>query len=186
MSEREGRGAGTEAGAETAGDAAGSELAEVASRLHAVAIHLLRHAWARDAEMGLSRARASALSVLVFGGPRTLGELAEAEHVTPATMSRLVAALEGDGYLERRPHPSDARAIWLVPTPRARRVLRRGQALRVEALQGILRALEPAEQATVAAAVGALERALASSRGIAAGGPGAGPRLPGRTAVATP
>ena len=139
---------------------AGPELKALADRLHSLSIHLLRRVWARDAEMGLSRARASALSVLVFGGPRTLGELASAEHVTPATMSRLVDGLERDGYVERKPHPTDGRALRLVATPRARRVLEQGRALRVEAMLEVLWKLTGDERAAVARAVGALEKAV--------------------------
>jgi len=44
----------------------------------------------RDRESGVGPAQLSALSVLVFGGPRSLGELADAEQVRPPTMSRIV------------------------------------------------------------------------------------------------
>src|SRR5919204_112311 len=52
---------------------------EAADRFHSAAIHALRHVRREDPTSGLSAARLSALSVLVFGGPRTLGELALAE-----------------------------------------------------------------------------------------------------------
>ncbi|MFS8544266.1 MAG: SDR family NAD(P)-dependent oxidoreductase, partial [Limnochordales bacterium] len=54
-----------------------------------------------DHALGLNPARASALSVLVFGGPKTMGELAAAEAVTPATMSRIVGALVELGLVRR-------------------------------------------------------------------------------------
>jgi hypothetical protein len=67
-----------------------SKRREAADRIHSAAIHLLRRVREVDTKtMGLSPARASALSVLVFGGARSLTELAEAERVTAATMSRL-------------------------------------------------------------------------------------------------
>src|SRR5687767_115077 len=94
-----------------------SERADIASRLHSASIHLLREVRRQDPESGLSPARLSALSVLVFGGPRTLGALAAAEQVTAPTMTRLVAALEADGYLSRRPSPSDRRAVIVDATP---------------------------------------------------------------------
>ena len=56
-------------------------LALAASELNSGAIHVLRSLAAVDRKAGLTRARLSALSVLVFGGPRTLGELASAEGV---------------------------------------------------------------------------------------------------------
>jgi hypothetical protein len=43
-----------------------SDALEAADRMHSAAIHLLRRVHTVDAEMGVSRARASALSVLVF------------------------------------------------------------------------------------------------------------------------
>src|SRR5579884_1390498 len=85
---------------------------EAADRIHSAAIHLLRRVREVDAEaMGITPARASALSVLVFGGPRSLGELAAAERVTAATMSKLVAAMEAEGLVRRYPDVNDARAI---------------------------------------------------------------------------
>ena len=69
------------------------ELTEAGRRLNSFAIHLLRAMRRVDAESGLTPARLSALSVLHFGGPRTLGRLARDEDVTSATMCRLVDAL---------------------------------------------------------------------------------------------
>ncbi len=110
--------------------------------------------------MGITPARASALSVLVFGGARSLSELAKAEQVTPATMSRLVAAMEAEGLVRRYPDVSDARAIRLEATTKARRILERGRAKRLELLQQLLEDATPAEVAAVAAAADVLERAL--------------------------
>ena len=62
---------------------------ELAARIHAAALHLLRRLAQEDRATGVSPARLSALSVLVFGGPRTIGALAAAEGVTPPTMTRV-------------------------------------------------------------------------------------------------
>src|SRR5258706_12453698 len=75
---------------------------ETADRLHSAAIHLLRQLRVRDRESGVGPAQLSALSVLVFGGPRSLGELADAEQVRPPTMSRIVAGVERGGLGQRR------------------------------------------------------------------------------------
>src|SRR5215475_2178440 len=66
----------------------------IGDRLHSAAIHLLRRLRVRDLESGVGPAQLSALSVLVFGGPRSLGELANAEQVRAPTMSRIVNGLE--------------------------------------------------------------------------------------------
>src|SRR5947207_5638448 len=80
---------------------ASAELLQTADKLHSAAIHLLRRLRVRDRESGVGPAQLSALSVLVFGGPRSLGELADAEQVRPPTMSRIVSGLERAGLVKR-------------------------------------------------------------------------------------
>ena len=58
-----------------------SRLDGPASDLNSAAIHLLRGLRATDRAAGLTPARLSALSVIVFGGPCPLGRLARAEDV---------------------------------------------------------------------------------------------------------
>jgi len=134
--------------------------ADIASRLHSVAIHLLRHVREVDLAMRLSPARASALSVLVFGGERTIGELAAAEQVTPPTMTRLVGALEADGYVKRTPGADDRREVFVRATAKARRVLEAGRRRRVEELSRLLDAASDSEWNGVERVVEFLERAL--------------------------
>jgi DNA-binding MarR family transcriptional regulator len=45
--------------------------------------------------------------------------LSEAVGVTPRTITGLVDALEADGWVQRRPHPSDRRATIVALTPAA-------------------------------------------------------------------
>jgi DNA-binding MarR family transcriptional regulator len=105
---------------------------EVADRLHSAAIHLLRRAAEEDKAAGLSRARLSALSVVVFRGPLTLGELATAEGVRSATMTGIVNGLERDGLVRRRPHGRDRRAVNIEATASGRKLLERARASRIE------------------------------------------------------
>lgn len=129
-----------------------------ADRMHSAAIHLVRRVREVDGVMGITPARASALSVLVFGGPRTLTELARAERVTAATMSKLVSAMEGEGLVRREPDPADARAVRLHPTPRARRVLERGRAKRTEYLDSLFAGLGDDEREIVRRAAEIVDR----------------------------
>jgi DNA-binding MarR family transcriptional regulator len=138
-----------------------SSRREAADHIHSAAIHLLRRVREVDARaMGLSPARASALSVLVFGGPRSLTELAEAEQVTAATMSKLVAALERDGLVRRYPDVNDARAVRLESTAKARRILERGRARRLDLLERLFSEATEREIEAVRVAAAAVERAL--------------------------
>src|SRR5437870_12705539 len=100
-----------------------SQSVEAADRFHSAAIHALRHIRRDDPETGLSAARLSALSVLVFGGARTLGELAAAEHVRPATMTRIVQALEQEALVRRESDPDDGRVTRPLETAKGARVM---------------------------------------------------------------
>ena len=89
----------------------------LADALHSAAIHLLRRLRREDDATGLSPARLSALSVVVFGGPLRISDLARAEQVRTPTITPIVAALEADGLIAREPDARDARASILRATP---------------------------------------------------------------------
>lgn len=109
-----------------------SQAEDVADRLHSAAIHLLRRAREQDETSGVSPARLSALSVVVFRGPLTLGELAAAEHVRSATMTGIVNGLAAAGLVCRRQHPRDRRAVLVEATAAGRRLLGRARARRID------------------------------------------------------
>lgn len=140
-------------------DVSSQELA-AADRFHSAAIHALRHVRREDLSSGLSPARLSALSVLVFGGPRTLGELAAAEQVRPPTMTRIVQALEYEGLVRRSRDVHDARIHRLEATAKGRRVMQRGRERRIANLAELLATLSPAEVARVREAAELVEKAL--------------------------
>lgn len=115
---------------------------EVADRLHSATVRLLRRLRRADERAPISAARLSALSVLAFGGPRSLSELAAAEHVSAPTMSRLIAAMEKEGFVRRAPDENDRRAIVLHATAKGRRAIQRGRQERVRQLHNLLSALD--------------------------------------------
>ncbi len=116
----------------------------VADRLHSAAIHLLRRVRTRDTESGVGPAQLSALSVLVFAGPRSLGELAAAEQVRPPTMSRIVAGLMRAGLVRRHVTKEDRRRLRLEATAKGTDLLWAARKRRVESLAASLGRL-PAE-----------------------------------------
>jgi DNA-binding MarR family transcriptional regulator len=134
---------------------------EAADRLHSASIHLLRWLRREDERAGLSGPRLSALSVVVFAGPVTLGELAAAEQVRPPTMTRLVNALEADGLVVREADARDGRVTRLRATAAGRRLLTEGRARRVAALARELAPLGADEQATLRRAAELIERLAA-------------------------
>jgi len=142
---------------------------DLADRLHSVAIHLLRRVRREDTTMGLPAPRLSALSVLVFGGPLTLSELAAAEQVRPPTMTRIVSALESDGLVEREGDPTDGRVVRVRATARGVDVLENGRRRRIEVLAQSLGALSQAERDTLAGALATIERVVGGRHWAARG-----------------
>src|ERR1700758_3882105 len=125
------------------------ELLETADRLHSAAIHLLRRLRVGDRESGIGPAQLSALSVLGFGGPRSLGELADAEQVRPPTMSRIVSGLERAGLVKREA-TEDGRRVRLRATPKGTKILWEGRRRRVESLAQGLSSLREEDRLRVA------------------------------------
>jgi DNA-binding MarR family transcriptional regulator len=130
---------------------------EMATRLHAAAVRLLRMLRRQDVATGLTGPRLSALSVLVFGGPMSLAELAAAEQVKAPTMSRLVEALVREGLATREPDPANRRMVSIAATPEGTRLLDAGRRRRVQALTERLARLADSEQRALARAVDLLE-----------------------------
>jgi DNA-binding MarR family transcriptional regulator len=106
----------------------------VANALHSAAIHLLRRLRKEDERAGIGPARLSVLSVLVFGGPMRLSDLARVEQVKPPTMTKLVDALEGEGLVKRRGDDTDARAYRVEATRLGTSLLHRARRRRVAKL----------------------------------------------------
>lgn len=144
----------------------------VADRLHSAAIRLLRRLRREDEAMGLTAARASALSILVFGGPATIGSLAKAEQVTAPTATRLVVGMERDGLVRRQPDARDGRVVWIRPTRKGVRLLHEGRRRRVAALARELASLDAPEREILGAAADILERMFGVRRAVAPGGKG--------------
>ena len=142
--------------------AAPSHRQAVADRLHSAAIHLVRTVASVDGQMGLSPARASALSVLVFGGPRTVGGLAAAEGVRSPTMTALVNGLVADGLARKRVSNDDARSVIVEPTAKGRQVLTRGRARRVARLEELMVQFDDDELECLRRAADLMERAVAA------------------------
>jgi len=140
-------------------DAGAPEGFETADRLHSAAIHLLRRLRVRDRESGVGPAQLSALSVLVFGGPRSLGELADAEQVRPPTMSRIVAGLERAGLVKRR-KTEDGRRVRLEASAKGMKILQEGRKLRVESLAKAVYMLSGREQHQLVELVELLQRVI--------------------------
>jgi DNA-binding MarR family transcriptional regulator len=136
------------------------ETLAAADRLHSAAIHLLRRVRQQDINSGVGPAQLSALSVLVFAGPKTLGALAAAEQVKPPTMSRIVAGLKRRRLVEVTRDPRDTRRTHIRSTPKGTRLLQQARLRRIESLAGILTILTSGDLAKLNQAVEILQALL--------------------------
>jgi DNA-binding MarR family transcriptional regulator len=143
----------------------GKDAEALADQLHSAAIHLLRQLRKEDDTSGLSAPRLSALSVVVFGGPLTLGELARAEQVKPPTMTRIVTGLEKDGLVRRKGDTRDRRLTHIEATSKGHRVLAAGRARRVEKLASAVGRLDRKELAELRRGVQLVRDVVATMRG---------------------
>ncbi|NIJ10328.1 DNA-binding MarR family transcriptional regulator [Saccharomonospora amisosensis] len=88
----------------------------LASRLRLAVVRLNRRLRAQRTGQDLSLTQISALSTVHKCGAMTPGQLAAKEGVQPPSMTRVIAALEDAGYVERSPHPTDGRQAIVAIT----------------------------------------------------------------------
>lgn len=129
----------------------------IADAIHSAAIHLLRKVRKEDERTGITPSRLSALSVLVFGGPMRMTDLARAEHVKPPTITRIVAALEADRLAKRTTDAADGRSARIEATRRGERLMQEGRRRRVERLAAVLKGLSEEELAVLGRAAAIIE-----------------------------
>jgi DNA-binding MarR family transcriptional regulator len=93
-------------------------------------------------------------------GPCTVGRLAELEHVQPPSASKIVAALEARGLVDRHADPDDRRCALIATTDAGRAYLDELRAAGRGWLASRLATLDDHDVATVQQALPALERLL--------------------------
>ena len=128
------------------------ESPDLAAELRMAAFRLTRRLRAQRAVDSMPDGHLVVLATLQRG-PRTLGELAEAERVTPPSMNRTVNALEEAGYLTRTPDVQDRRKVIIEITDAGRTLILETQRRRDAWMEDALADLSPAERAALAAAV---------------------------------
>jgi DNA-binding MarR family transcriptional regulator len=106
----------------------------------------------------ISLTTASTLARLATVGPHRLSDLAAREGVTQPAMTQLVSRLERHGLAERRGHRDDRRVVMVHITPAGRELLDQRRQQRAIRLAGLLDALSPEDERTIAAALPALTR----------------------------
>ena len=109
----------------------------------------------------LSFTTLSVLHTLAGRGPQRLTELATGEQVTQSAITQLVTKLEREGLVERRPDPTDGRAVLVHVTEGGTAIVEGRRAERRARLEDLAGQLSGEERAVVAAALPALARMVA-------------------------
>lgn len=94
------------------------------------------------------------------GGPRTPGELAEAERIAPPSMTKTVNCLADKGLVTRIDHPTDGRSKLVVLTDDGRAQLERTARARDDWMESKLRGFTKEELDVLREATGLLARVM--------------------------
>jgi DNA-binding MarR family transcriptional regulator len=136
-----------------------AELARAAQELRSALDRLLRRIRVEAADHGLSLSQSSLLKRLDREGPAAPAALARAELVRPQSMLATVNALQTEGLVVRRPHPTDGRQVLIALTEKGRTRLRQRGELREDAMVRLMaERLTPAEQHALSESVELLRR----------------------------
>ena len=95
----------------------------LASTLRIGVMRLARRLRSERSDSSLTLSQIAALATLDRHGEMTPGELAAHEKVQPPSMTRVLAALEEGGLVDRTPHPTDGRQSMLSLSAAGRRLL---------------------------------------------------------------
>ncbi len=131
-------------------------------RLRVVLLRLTRRIRA-SADDQITPSQRSTLGTIYYFGPLSVGQIAEREHVQPPSASKIVAALEQTGLVERSADPTDRRCSLTSLTTAGRDAVNEMRAAGLGFLAGSLAQLDPRDLATLEGSLPALERLLGSS-----------------------
>jgi DNA-binding MarR family transcriptional regulator len=129
---------------------------EIATRLRLVVARTARRLRSKNVT-GLTQSQISALVMTEGHGPLRIGDLAVREGVSAPTMTRVVAALEMAGHLERTPDPADARSSFVSVSVPGQQLLDRLRRDRTAYLAVRVAALTSADRDLLEAALPVLE-----------------------------
>ena len=85
--------------------------ARLAADLSLAVMRLARQLRFRNPQSPVSLSQLSALTTLANDGAMTPGALAIRERVRPPSMTRVIASLADEGFVDRAPHPVDGRQV---------------------------------------------------------------------------
>jgi len=121
----------------------------LARQIHQAFSRLSRRLRVLDLPYNLTNERLSTLAAVRVNEPVSVSALADAEVVSLSTMSRMVTALEADGFVKCRENKLDARKVLISTTAKGKRAYQRATQRCVRQLIGTLNALESEQLAAI-------------------------------------
>ncbi|WP_063551868.1 MarR family winged helix-turn-helix transcriptional regulator [Burkholderia territorii] len=130
----------------------------VAAELILAVGQLIRRLRSEIESEGLGMSQTSALARLERQGPMTTADLARAEAMKPQSMKAILASLEEDGLVERKPHPTDGRQILFLLTAAGLAARRKRDTAKHKWLSAAIDKLDPEDVRALAAAIPLIRR----------------------------
>jgi DNA-binding MarR family transcriptional regulator len=118
--------------------------------------------WVRSRlqDRGMTYARMRLLGALHCNGPQIMSSISDELGVTRRNVTALVDALEEEGLVRRKPHPTDRRATVIEMTGRGERTMERMYDEHRAAVAELFAELEEQDQRELSRMLGALREAL--------------------------
>jgi DNA-binding MarR family transcriptional regulator len=135
-----------------------AELEAAINELTAGIGQLLRRLRSEANPEELNLSQLSVLGRLDQLGAMTTADLARAEAMKPQSMGTILASLENEGLVERRPHPTDGRQILFALTTSGKEVRRKRSIAKRQWLLAAIARLEPAEVQALLTAIPLIKR----------------------------
>jgi DNA-binding MarR family transcriptional regulator len=132
--------------------------AELADTLRGPLLRLTRLMRQQRPDASVPIGQLAALGTVYHHGPLTAGDLAEREQVQPPSMTKIIAALEDRGLVQRAVHPLDRRQVLISSTTAGRELVLSTRRARTEWLARRLALLTADERAALRAAAPVLEK----------------------------
>jgi len=131
---------------------------ELASALRLSLLRAARRIRSQRVNTSATLSQLSALATVCKRGPLSAGEVAAIERVQPPSMTKILAALESAGWVERAAHPDDRRQSIISVTADGRALLAAETRARDEWLSRRLVDFSEAELKILRDAVAVLDR----------------------------
>ncbi len=142
---------------------------------------LLRRSMDRRLQsLGLTQAQWRAIVYLSRSEGMTQAALAESLEIQPITVTRLIDRMESAGWVERRTHPLDRRAVQLHLTAQSQPILDEMHARAADTLNEATRGIPAREQRELVATLEQVKHNLIAAGGAATAAPHTGSTRHGR------